>query len=238
MRRVDAGIAILLGAKIGSHFGPSLLSFWTIAPHCAPWLTGQGAPGSVAITFDDGPDPISTPLFLEALESLDARATFFMLGEAVDRYPWVARAVRDAGHEIGVHGYWHSNHLLRSSRSVRYDLQRALEAIDRATGVRPAFFRPPYGTITRATSAAAHAEGLRLVLWGTWGRDWRKAATGVSVLNDVRYRFRPGVTVLLHDSDATSAPGSFRSTLAALPEVVALARAQSLTLVPMSDHGA
>ena len=79
----------------------------------APSLAGVGAPGHVALTFDDGPDPGSTPAFLDALDELGWRATFFMLGRMAAAHPDLAAEVARRGHEIAVHGYLHSNHLRR-----------------------------------------------------------------------------------------------------------------------------
>jgi peptidoglycan/xylan/chitin deacetylase (PgdA/CDA1 family) len=155
----------------------------------------------------------------------------------VDRQPELTRELVERGHEVGTHGYWHKNHLLRSSRSVRYDLARAIGSIETATGSRPTWYRPPYGVITRADIVAAHTEGLRLVLWGTWGRDWRRQASSASVMADLRSRFRPGVTILLHDSDCTSYPGSFHATLGALPQLIDLVNSQNLRFATLSKHG-
>ncbi len=216
---------------------PSLWYHWLLAKRTAPWLTGDGDPSGVALTFDDGPDPKSTPLVLDLLESAGAGATFFMLGSQVERYPWLAREVADRNFEIGLHGHWHRVHLLRSRASVDYDLARGTAAIEAATGQTPTFFRPPYGCLTRASLGAAHRLGLRTVLWGTWGRDWRRASTPVSVMADLRHRLRPGSTILLHDSDCTSYPGSYRTTLEALPALFDTANSNKLAIRALRDHG-
>jgi peptidoglycan/xylan/chitin deacetylase (PgdA/CDA1 family) len=235
--KTTTALATIAGTKLAIHLGSFVTHTWILAPITAPWLLGFGHPQSVALTFDDGPDPISTPLVLDALEANGVQATFFLLGEMIDRQPQLAREIVERGHEVGTHGYWHKNHLFRSSRSVRYDLARALDATERATGVHPAWYRPPYGVVTRADLAAAHAHGLRIVLWGTWGRDWRRQATSVSVMAELRSRFRPGVTILLHDSDYTSYPGSFQATLKALPQLVDLVNSQQLGFSVLSGHG-
>ncbi len=235
--KTTTAAAAAVGAKLTIHIGSFLTHTWILAPISAPWLLGFGHPQSVALTFDDGPDPISTPLILDILDLNQVKATFFVLGEMVDRQPELTREIIERRHELGTHGYWHKNHLWRSARSIRYDLARAIESIETATGTRPTWYRPPYGIITRADLVAAHAEGLRLILWGTWGRDWRRQASSVSVMADIRSRFRPGVTILLHDSDCTSYPGSFQATLAALPQLVDLVNSQQLRFATLSNHG-
>ncbi|WP_298208172.1 polysaccharide deacetylase family protein [Ferrimicrobium sp.] len=235
--KTTTAIATLASAKIALHVGTFLAHTWLLAPLTAPWLLGNGHPQSIALTFDDGPDPISTPQVLDILERNAVKATFFVLGEMVDRQPQLIRDILAAGHELGVHGYWHKNHLFRSARSIRYDIARTLAAVEAAGGVRPTWYRPPYGVVTRADLTAAHAEGLRIVLWGTWGRDWRRQASAVSVMADLRSRLRPGSTILLHDSDHTSYPGSFQTTIQALPQLIDLARSQELAFVTLAHHG-
>jgi len=190
----------------------------------------------VALTFDDGPDPASTPAFLDALDDLGWTATFFMLGSMVRRAPELAAQVVAAGHEVAVHGDQHRSHLWRSPRDVATDLQRATTTIVEATGRRPAWFRPPYGVLSAGSLVAARQLGLRTVLWTAWGRDWRAAATPATVVADVGRHLSPGGTVLLHDSDCTSAPGAWRSALGALPDLSERFAALGLRPGPLSEH--
>jgi peptidoglycan/xylan/chitin deacetylase (PgdA/CDA1 family) len=202
-----------------------------------PDLAGVGAPSHVALTFDDGPDATSTPAVLTALDKHDITATFFMLGCMVERNPQLAAEVADAGHEVAVHGYAHASHLRRAPRAVHDDLARALDVIACATGRAPQFFRPPYGTLSWGTIGAARRVGLQLVLWSTWGRDWRRRATPRSVVADVARHLTPGATVLLHDADCTSAPGSWRATVGAIGDLAALFAARGLEPGPLGEHG-
>lgn len=138
--------AVVGTAALVNHAGPALTHHWWIARRLNPAVAGIGLDDHVALTFDDGPSPVTTPRILDALERLDVHATFFLLGSEVERYPWVARLVAERGHEIAVHGHWHRNHLGRSARSVRYDLARAVGAIEEVVGQRPTWFRPPTGS--------------------------------------------------------------------------------------------
>src|SRR5438105_827305 len=79
----------------------------------------------IAVTFDDGPDPVSTPRVLDVLEELNVRATFFLVGEQVRRSPALARDVLARGHEVACHGYHHRNHLARTPADTHADLTRA-----------------------------------------------------------------------------------------------------------------
>jgi peptidoglycan/xylan/chitin deacetylase (PgdA/CDA1 family) len=191
----------------------------------------------VALTFDDGPDAASTPQFLEVLDALGWHATFFMLGEMTRRDPGVARAVADAGHEIAVHGDVHGNMLRRTPRHAADDIRRAVDSVAGATGIAPRWFRPPFGISSYASLRAARDLGMTTVLWTTWGRDWRREATPASVVADVTRRYVDGGTVLLHDSDCTSYPGSWRSALGALPRLADEFAARGLDVGTVGAHG-
>jgi len=229
-------VAAALGA-VAVHALPALSNVDAVRQRLLPGLAGLGAAGHVALTFDDGPDPKSTPAFLETLDRLGWRATFFMLGSMVERAPALAAEVAAAGHEVAVHGYEHRSQLFRRGRVVSDDLDRALDAIAIHTGRRPVWFRPPYGTLSAGGVLAARRQRLRTVLWTTWGRDWRAEATPDTVVADVARQLGPGGTVLLHDSDCTSAPDAWRSALGALPRLAELFSARGLEVGPLGEHG-
>ncbi len=218
------------------HAGPALGGVSPIGVRFTPGLVGVGRRGHVALTFDDGPDPVSTPRFLDVLESLDWRATFFMLGEMTRRDPGVARAVADAGHEIGVHGDVHGNMLRRTPKRAADDIARAFDTVAGATGTEPRWFRPPFGISSYASLRKSRELGMTTVLWTTWGRDWRREATPATVVADVLRRYVDGGTVLLHDSDCTSYPGSWRSSLGALPRLADEFTARGLEVGTVGAH--
>lgn len=226
------------GASIGlaAHAAPALSNVDVIRRRLPPSLSGLGAPGHVAVTFDDGPQPESTPAFLEALDRLGWKVTFFMLGSMVDRSPGLAAEVAAAGHEIAVHGYAHRSQLFRTPAAIAADLQRAVDAIAAATDRPLHWFRPPYGTLSAGGVLAARRQGLRTVLWSTWGRDWREEATPDTVVADVNRHLGPGATVLLHDSDCTSAPGAWRAALGALEPLAEVFASRRLQVGPLGEH--
>lgn len=232
-----AGVGAVAAAGIAVHSSPSLVALSTVGRWIAPDLAGVGTRGHVALTFDDGPDPNSTPQFLATLDSLGLRATFFMLGDMARRAPSLAAEVAAAGHEIGVHGEFHRSQLRLTPRAVADDVARARDHIAAATGVVPVWFRPPYGTLSLGGVRAARLAGLRSVLWTAWGRDWRAEATPASVVEDVLDGFIDGGTILLHDSDCTSAPDCWHSALDALPPLAAELRRRSLRVGTVGEHG-
>jgi len=219
------------------HAAPALAGVSPVAVRVTPSLVGVGRRGHVALTFDDGPDPQSTPEFLRVLDTLGWQATFFMLGDMVRRAPALAAEVAAAGHEIAVHGDTHGNMLRRTSRVAADDITRARDTIADATGQVPRWFRPPFGILSFGALRAAKRLQLRTVLWTTWGRDWRREATPESVEADVLRRYVDGGTVLLHDSDCTSYPGSWRSALGALPRLGDDFAVRGLVVGPVGEHG-
>lgn len=228
-----AGVA----TAAATHAAPALSNVDVLRRRLLPGLSGVGTPGHVALTFDDGPQPESTPAFLEALDRLGWKATFFMLGSMVDRAPGLAAEVAAAGHEVAVHGYEHRSEMFRVYPAIAADLARAVDRVSTATGRAQRWFRPPYGTLSAGGVVAARRQGLRTVLWSTWGRDWRAEATPETVVADVERHLAPGATVLLHDSDCTSAPGAWRSALGALDPLAELFASRGLTVGPLADHG-
>ena len=233
-RRWAAGMAApLLGAAL-VHAAPALTARGPLRG-AMPRLTGQGRPGGVALTFDDGPHPVGTPLVLQALARLGWTATFFLLGSQVDRHPDVARSIVAAGHEVGVHGYEHANHLARSGRWAQRDLERACGQITAVTGVRPRWFRPPYGVLSAGSVRAAAHLDVTPVLWTSWGRDW-EGPPADQVLGHLLRSLDDGGTVLLHDSDCTSRPGAWRSAVEVLSPLATELVRRGLAARPLRTH--
>lgn len=170
----------------------------------------------VALTFDDGPHPEGTPAVLERLADTEARATFFVIGEQVQRRPELARQILAAGHELALHGYRHRLQTRLHARTLRADLVRGSAAIEQATGVRPRLHRPPYGVYSQAGLLAARDAGLRPLLWSRWGRDWRKFTTPQRIADRILPGLDAGDVILLHDADFYSARNSHQRTVAAL----------------------
>jgi peptidoglycan/xylan/chitin deacetylase (PgdA/CDA1 family) len=173
----------------------------------------------VVLTFDDGPHPDGTPAVLEELARAGARATFFLVGEQVERRPAVAASIVSAGHLVALHGYRHRLQLRLSNVAVADDLARGAAAIADATGVQPRWHRPPFGIYSAAGLRAARAAGLEPLLWSRWGKDWRKFTTPERIAARATREVGAGDVILLHDADFYSARDSHRRTVAALPRI-------------------
>ncbi|MBI3899641.1 MAG: polysaccharide deacetylase family protein [Gammaproteobacteria bacterium] len=150
----------------------------------------------VALTFDDGPDPRSTPPLLDVLESKGAHATFFLIGCRAQRYPALVQRIIDRGHVIGCHSWDHRPFLAISAAERRRQL-RACEQLPGMTRYR--LFRPPYGE----QNLASRIDTWRLrwcpIVWSISATDWRDDSAEV-IVERVASQLQPGSIVLLHDS--------------------------------------
>jgi peptidoglycan/xylan/chitin deacetylase (PgdA/CDA1 family) len=206
------------------------LAAWC-APAAAPVVPGVArligvptrlrAQHGVALTFDDGPHAEGTPAVLRELERAGATATFFLVGEQVERLPSMAAEIAAAGHEIGVHGYRHVLLLQRTPAALRRDFARAAAAIADATGRQPELYRPPYGIFSIPALRLVRRLGWSPFLWSRWGRDWERGATPAAIAARATRDIGAGDVVLLHDADHYSSAGSWRNTAAALPSLLA-----------------
>jgi peptidoglycan-N-acetylglucosamine deacetylase len=205
-----------------------------------PWLEmygevvcrGPRGQSKVALTFDDGPHPDTTPLVLEHLANTSHRATFFVLGTKVRKYPDVARAIVQAGHGIGIHGDTHDRlHSFRTPWRVRDELMRAADAIETATGLRPRLFRPPLGHTTPATLRGARLANVTVVGWSARGYDGIRGRTEESVVRGVARSLDDGAIVLLHD--AAERDDFVPAGVAALPALLDELRARQLVSVEL-----
>ena len=184
----------------------------------------------VALTFDDGPHPEGTPALLETLAQARVQATFFLVGEQVERRPSLAAEIASAGHEVGLHCQRHRNLLLLTPRQLRDDLDRAASVIAGATGRAPLLHRPPFGIFSASALSLVRRRGWQPLLWSRWGRDWSAAATPSSIVEKVTRDLAPGDVLLLHDSDSYSSPESWRKTVAAVPRILERIAQHGLTV--------
>ena len=191
---------------------------WThLPPLGACSAAGAPAPAAVAITIDDGPDPEVTPRVLDLLDEHHARATFFCIGERVERHPALARAIVARQHEIGNHTY---RHLWRFSllgpRGVAQEIARAQEAIGAATGEVARFFRAPAGLRNPFLEPALTRANLQLVSWTRRGFDTVNRSAG-RVLDSLTRDLQGGDILLLHDGHAARTPKGSPVILEVLP---------------------
>jgi peptidoglycan/xylan/chitin deacetylase (PgdA/CDA1 family) len=187
---------------------------------------------ALALTFDDGPDPVWTPRILDALAAARARATFFPIApRAAEQLELIARMLAE-GHAVGLHCDAHVRHTERDEAWLRRDTASALAYLA-TVGVQPALWRTPWGVVAPWTATVAAEHDLRLVRWTADTHDWRGDGT-LAMFERIRDRLVPGAIVLAHDGIG---PGARRTdcaqTLASIPRLAALAGARGLDLVAL-----
>lgn len=167
------------------------------------WIVGGAvfhAPaGTIALTFDDGPDPERTPAVLDLLAGAGAKATFFLLGEKAARYPDIVRRIAEDGHEIGNHSWSHPWMPGLSGGAIEAQLMRCQEVLAGITGRAPRMVRPPYGSRDFRFYRIARRLGLTPALWSVDSRDWAGAREDI-VLKRAR-RAKGGDILLFHDGN-------------------------------------
>ncbi len=157
-------------------------------------LSADATTPKIYLSFDDGPIPEVTPWVLKQLESYQAKATFFCIGDNVRKHPEVFAAVQAAGHRIGNHTY---NHLKGSKHDVAIYLEnvKACEEYFQTD-----LFRPPYGRIKKAQAQALSRANYKIVMWDVLSGDWDPSRTPADCLKDVKKYSRPGSVIVFHDS--------------------------------------
>ena len=166
------------------------------------WRAEPATP-SVALTFDDGPDPRWTPRVLDLLARHGARATFYVVGSRAQRHPDLLRRVVDAGHELGNHSWSHTDLATAPREVVRAELTRTAEVVQDLTGRRMATVRPPWGHIDPVGLLTAAELGCSVVLWSELVR---AEAAQVDLQHCLR-EVRSGSVVLAHDGGPTPDEG-------------------------------
>lgn len=172
---------------------------------------------SVALTFDDGPSE-STERLLEVLAREGVKATFFFCGRNVRRLPGVARDAASAGHEIGNHTENHARLWLRSAAFVREEVMGGQKTIEEVCGVRPRWFRAPYGVRWPGLAAAQREAGLTGVMWTVLGRDWKLRAETIE--KRLLSGARGGAIICLHDGRSVVPDPDITQTLEAVRRVI------------------
>lgn len=174
----------------------------------------------IALTFDDGPDPVYTPQLLDLLKRYDARATFFVVGHHAEQHPELIRRMHEEGHDIGIHNYVHYPNWFMRPRAVKRQVHRTSDIILSITGTRPQFYRPPWGIVN--VFDYANLDRLQIVLWTSMFGDWRRKVGAERLYRRMRKKLRPGQVFLLHDRGDTfgADPEAPAQMLAALERIL------------------
>jgi peptidoglycan/xylan/chitin deacetylase (PgdA/CDA1 family) len=191
--------------------------------------------GCVALTFDDGPDPVDTPKLLDLLREKGVKATFFVVGKRADQYPEIVRRAWAEGHLIANHTWSHySLFCFLTPRRLRAEIERGTESVRRSCGFRPRFFRSPVGLRHPLLEPYLKDAGLEYVSWTIRTRDTLTANS--SVLARRILKAASGDIILLHDH----LPGGVDAMLELLPRVIDELRERGFQFVlagPREDSG-
>ena len=186
--------------------------------------------GEVALTFDDGPWPVQTKQVVDILERFHAPASFFMVGNLVERYPGIVRMVAKAGMRIGDHSWDHpvDPALADLSRErVAEEIAKTADALA-SLGVVSRLFRPPGGSFDAAVLREAERQRMRVVTWSVDPRDWNSRVSSKQITHRVLGAVEAGSIVLMHDGG-----GDQSATIHALPKIIRGIRRMGLHLVAL-----
>jgi len=190
----------------------------------------------VALTFDDGPSLVWTPQILDALKSVNIKATFFMLGQHVQRYPEIARRVAEQGHEIGNHTYDHHGLIYYKPEELDQQVKDTERVILKVTGEKTKYFRPPKAWITKREQKQLIDLGYETVLWSLNSKDW-VTFDDRYIIKYILHHVRPGDIILFHDSGGVfkTEGGSRKETVKTIPRLVEKLRERGYRFVTISE---
>lgn len=228
-------------ALLGNHVLLAGAGLWPSSQLLGPNLRRLPAAaarrGEVALTFDDGPDPRVTPAVLECLARYGVRATFFCIGRLAEAHPEVVAETVRRGHRVENHSYSHPlAFTCYPPAALRREVRRGQEALMRAGGIQPRFFRPPAGFRSLLLDRELAAAGLDLASWtrrgfDTVSRDPRRVA------RRLLHGASGGDVLLLHDGSAARDHGGTPVVLEALPRLLDTLAARGLRAVPLPAPG-
>ncbi|WP_407306811.1 polysaccharide deacetylase family protein [Desulfosporosinus sp. SB140] len=196
-----------------------ILAVYTVIPDLLLHRLGIGSwkrqySSGVALTFDDGPDPMVTPRLLQILKQYNIPATFFVVAEKAEKYPELTRLIAEEGHQLGVHSLSHRYAWFTSPWKTWREWTESLCLLERLTDQKIAWMRPPWGTFNLVTWWWLKRHTMRAVLWNVEGHDWEVRRSPEEIAARIIKKINEGSIVVLHDSGGDS--GAPENTLLAL----------------------
>lgn len=230
----------LMAVLILNHAIVAAFGFWPqstqLGPNQSRLPIGKARRREVALTFDDGPDPETTPQVLDLLEAWGATASFFCIGERVQRYPDLVREIHARGHRVENHSHYHRwSFALQGISRLRAEIGHTQDVVTEITGRPPVFFRAPFGFRNPWLGPVIEGGGLQLVSWSRRGYD--------AVFGDARQvserligHLGAGDILLLHDGGSARTLQGSPVVLEVLPTVLNAIRRQGLLARSLGDH--
>ncbi len=204
----------------------SLLPFAQAAARDLPIYRVQRPDKTISVTFDAAWGNEDTQTLIDILAKYGVRATFFVVGQWVDKYPESVRALKDAGHEIMSHSNTHAHYPQLSRQQMMADARTCADKIQAVTGVRPTLLRPPYGDYNDAVVGAMREAGFLTIQWDVDSLDWKNPGAD-AITARVLERVKPGSIVLFHNAAA--------QTPQALPRILETLIARGYHFLPVSE---
>lgn len=189
----------------------------------------------IALTFDDGPDPVVTPQILAILSEHKARATFFCIGRRAEQYPELIKAIVSQGHQVENHSYSHSAAFaFNGTKGIFTEITRTQETLRQLTGKPPRFFRPIAGIRNPLLEPVLSKLGMRLVSWSHRGFD-----TQLKNPHRLYHRLKKGLSagsiLLMHDGNAAHTHDAVAVSVACLPSILQAIADSGLTAVTLNE---
>jgi peptidoglycan/xylan/chitin deacetylase (PgdA/CDA1 family) len=224
---------IVVGIGVGivalSHTAPAPFLLDAIAGNRAVWHMPRADPPTVYLTYDDGPNPATTPDLLDVLDRESAHATFFLIDRHItEETAWIVRRIFAEGHAVGLHTASRAD-MLWSSEEVARQLTTSADRMASLAGSRPCrLFRPHAGWRTRQMYVGLRRIDHRLVGWGwmLWDWNWFRPRTADSIVLRIADRVSPGDIVVMHDGDEKAPRKDQRQTVEATARLIPLLRAR------------
>lgn len=226
-----------LGAIVLNHLVIAAIGLWPrshwLGVNWTQLPAAAAARNEIALTIDDGPDPLVTPQVLDLLETHAVRATFFCIGEKARRYPDLCREIVRRGHAVENHSQHHHHHFsLTGPTAIAHELLSAQDTFAGITGQRPLFFRAPAGLRNPFLGPVLCHLGLTLASWSVRGFDTRRG-DAKRVGDRLKRGLRAGAIILLHDGNSARSPAGRPVILEVLPDLFESAAAARLRWVTL-----
>lgn len=183
----------------------------------------------IALTFDDGPDPLYTKQILQELQRYKAHGTFFLIGKHIETAPDILLEMVKSGQQLGNHGYSHTRYVGCSREFILNDLEKNAVIIRRITGVSPRIVRPPGGRISPELIDVAREHGFKVVTWTNDSEDWKLRNANL-IAHRVLSHVGPGQIILMHDGG-----GKRSETVKALRIILDTLSSQGYQFVTMDE---
>ena len=221
-----AGLCALLAAIVFGVVNYPAAVNTAASPRQLPIYCVQRDQKMLSISFDAAWGNEDTPQLIDILSRYNVKATFFVVGDWVDRYPESVKALHDAGHEIMNHSNTHAHLPQLSAQEITKDLNACNDKIEAITGVRPTLIRPPYGDYDDNSIRAIRSMGMEPIQWDVDSLDWKDLSAG-EITKRVTSKVQPGSIVLFHNAA--------KHTPEALPTIIETLLQEGYTFVPISQ---